>query len=172
MKHWPSQCPKATLSTVDEATLLEILLRGGDRLLLGCVYRSSTSPDVNNVAINKLIYTIRNGSYSHVCPVGDFNAPHINWDLQITSGFDHSFESKFIKTIQDCFLYQHVDQPTRFWGTDAPSLLDLILTNEEYVMLGIPMSRTSWGKWSCTINIKIPLSLRIPASKEKDLPVQ
>lgn len=106
-----------TLVTVSEISLLEIRLRGGDRLLLGCVYRSPTAPDIINVAINKLIYTICNGPYSHICLLGDFNAPHIIWDLQTTSESDHSFESKFIQTAQDCFLYQHVDHPTRSRGT-------------------------------------------------------
>lgn len=67
MKHWPGLCPRSTLSSVDEATLLELQLRWGHKLLHGCVYRSPTSSDINKVAINKLICTICDASYSHVC---------------------------------------------------------------------------------------------------------
>ena len=44
---------------------------------------------------------------------------------------EESKETKFIETIQDCFLYQHVTLPTRCRGTDRPSTIDLVLTNEE-----------------------------------------
>lgn len=63
--------------------------------------------------------------------MGDFSSPHINWDLQTTIKTDNAHESRFIQTVQDCFLYQNIDQPTRARGTDAPSLIDLIFTNEE-----------------------------------------
>ena len=33
--------------------------------------------------------------------------------------------------MRDTFFFQHVDEPTRARGTDEPSLIDLILTNEE-----------------------------------------
>ena len=37
----------------------------------------------------------------------------------------------FIETLQECHLYQHVCNPTRHRDGQEPSLLDLILTNEE-----------------------------------------
>lgn len=70
------------------------------------------------------------GSYTHICLMGDSNDPHINWNLQTTTEAEYSYESKLIHTTQDCLLYQHVDQPTRARGTDIPSILDLILTND------------------------------------------
>ena len=36
----------------------------------------------------------------------------------------------FIESLRDCYLHQHVEEPTRRRGTDEPSLLDLVLTNE------------------------------------------
>ena len=44
---------------------------------------------------------------------------------------DESKKAKFIETIKDCFLFQHIDKPTRVRGNDEPSLIDLLLTNEE-----------------------------------------
>ena len=40
-------------------------------------------------------------------------------------------EMKFIETIQDSFLYQHVTLQIRCRGTYQPSTIDLVLTNEE-----------------------------------------
>lgn len=33
--------------------------------------------------------------------------------------------------MRDTFFFQHIDEPTRARGSDTPSLIDLILTNEE-----------------------------------------
>ena len=35
-------------------------------------------------------------------------------------------EDKFLETVEDTYLYQHVDKPTRGRGSDIPSLIDLI----------------------------------------------
>ena len=43
-------------------------------------------------------------------------------------------KDKFLETVKDTYLYQHVDKPTRGRGSDIPSLImliDLIFTREE-----------------------------------------
>ena len=40
----------------------------------------------------------------------------------------------FIDTIQDLFLFQHIQEPTRFRSGATPNLLDLIFTNEAYMI--------------------------------------
>ena len=42
-----------------------------------------------------------------------------------------SVEVKFIETVRDSFLHQHVTEVTRSRGNDNPSLIDLILSDEE-----------------------------------------
>ena len=37
----------------------------------------------------------------------------------------------FLECLRDSFLYQHVKEPTRYRSQNVPSILDLILTNEE-----------------------------------------
>ena len=39
-------------------------------------------------------------------------------------------EKKFIETIRDCYLHQHIQEPTRSRGNDEPSSLDLLFTDE------------------------------------------
>ena len=63
----------------------------------------------------------------------DFNYPKISWhDDCPTTGSDSadSPENLFMACINDCFLYQHVTQPTRCRGSNTPNLLDLVSTNE------------------------------------------
>ena len=49
-----------------------------------------------------------------------------------TTENEDGLESNFLEAVHDCYLYQHIIEPTRIRGTDTPSLLDLILTDEEF----------------------------------------
>ena len=117
----------------EEACIVEIRLRGGDKVRFGCIYRSPTSSDKsdeNNENLINLLRCISKKNYSHVCLVGDFNFKDINWKNCTTIHGGKSKEVKFIETVRDCFLYQHITKPTRRRGNDNPSLIDLILTDE------------------------------------------
>ena len=126
------------IPSFNETIFIEVKLKKGDKLLIGGIYRSPNSTsEVNNKAMLNLIRTVCNGTYSHICIVGDFNCPRINWHLRDFIGPEDSFESQFLNVVDDYFLYQHIDQPTRSRGTDNPSLLDLVLTNEENMVSNI-----------------------------------
>ena len=117
----------------NETCLLEVNLHGGDALLFGCFYRSPTpsqSSDDNNANLNKLLRSLAQKRYSHICLVGDFNYRDINWQTYSTLRNEGSKEANFIETVHDCYLYQHLKEPTRNRGTNEPSLIDLVLTNE------------------------------------------
>ena len=124
-----------SLSTkFDENCALEIRLRGGDMLLFACCYRSPTkseTSEANNLNLNKLLKEVSVGKYTHRCILGDFNYKDINWSTWTTNHNHDSKEELFLKTVEDCFFHQHVNQPTRRRGNDAPSKLDLIFTDEE-----------------------------------------
>jgi len=119
----------------NESCLLQIKLCNNDTLLFGCFYRSPTTnaySEDNNNNLNQLIKTLCSGKrYSHFCFVGDFNFKNINWKFGTTPRGEGSKEGKFIETIRDCFLYQNITEPTRCHGTDEPSTIDLLFSNEE-----------------------------------------
>ena len=122
-----------TTKDFDEACLVEIRLRGGDVLLFGCCYRSPTTTELsgeNNDKLNRLLKCISLKKYSHICIVGDFNYKAINWSSWTTTLSDDSSEARFIETLRDCYFHQHVEEPTRRRGTNEPSLLDLVFSNE------------------------------------------
>ena len=105
----------------NESCLLQIRLRGGDKLLFGCFYRSPTTSTVsssNNDSLNKLIHEVSEGMYSHICLLGDFNFRDINWDTWTSNHPEDSKEWKFIITIHSRFLQQHMSHPTRRRGND------------------------------------------------------
>ena len=63
--------------------------------------------------------------------IGDFNYWNINWDSWSTASDNvDSEEYKFLKSVQDAYLFQHINKPTRWRGDDEPHILDLLMTNE------------------------------------------
>lgn len=116
---------------LDEYTAAMVDLGNGETLLILNIYRSPNSSEVNNGKISNLLIEAKNLQPTHILIVGDFNYKEINWNTQnSTAGVNHP-ATKFLETIRDHFLYQHVLEPTRYSDNNQRSTLDLILTNEE-----------------------------------------
>ena len=62
---------------------------------------------------------------------GDFNVKEIDWGSQTTSTGEEHIATQFLEIVRDSYLIQHVKEATRHRGTDRPSTLDLVFTNEE-----------------------------------------
>ncbi len=59
--------------------------------------------------------------------LGDFNAPHINWQTGSCS-VSNGFSLKLVEVAEEEFLFQAIKSPTRFREGNNPSLLDLAFT--------------------------------------------
>ena len=70
---------------------------------------------------------------SHILICGDFNYPEIECENECV---DESADiiKPFIDTIQIFYLHQHIFEPTRHSEGNGPGLLDLVFTNEEYMV--------------------------------------
>ena len=96
---------------------VEISLTDGESLLCGCIYSSPTKEkeatvkSTNKVCDLLLKAAERRNTYLLICE--DFNYREIDWENE---SFEerHDHLSSFISTIQECFLHQHVTEPTRF----------------------------------------------------------
>ncbi|CAH8591519.1 unnamed protein product, partial [Dicrocoelium dendriticum] len=71
-----------------------------------------------------------NRKSSHILVTGDFNLHAL--ESQATPG--EQFKAYLQDLVSDYPLYGHVTTPTRFRGTDRPSMLDRIFTNEELMV--------------------------------------
>ena len=113
---------------------------------MGCVYRSpGTSNDDNNAKLCQLINAACSRKSSHLLIMGDFNYPEINWDtITSRSGANHPSWS-LLDCLQDNFLFQLVDFNTRYREGQQPSLLDLVITNEDGMIKELN-SRNPLGK--------------------------
>ena len=72
-------------------------------------------------------------SCTHLLVCGDFNYPSIDW----TTGYGHTSEpcaQQFLDTLQDLFLYQHINLPTRYRHGQVSNTLYLVITNEEHMI--------------------------------------
>ena len=115
-----------------ESVYVEISLADNDTLLCACMYRRGETDEKNNDTLRNILLELSSKQYSHLLVLGDFNFNGINWEEMSCPDQDlSSLNHLFIECIRDCFFFQHVTEPTRQRGTDNPSTLDLIFTNEE-----------------------------------------
>ena len=120
-----------------ESISVEIQLKGSDKLFISCIYRS---PSSHRNSINELLIAMKEMcklNYSHTLIVGDFNLKKINWETMTTNTCENSPETEFVEGVKDLFLFQHVFKPTRYREGSEPSVLDLILTNEEEMITDV-----------------------------------
>ena len=119
----------------DEQLWLSIRLWNHDLLLFGCIYRSPGSTEENYTQLyTSIINMCDETRYTHQLICGDFNCGEVNWATGTAQG---AKAQALLDMTRESYLYQHVDRPTRVRGTDNPSLLDLVLTNEEYMVTNI-----------------------------------
>ena len=117
--------------SISECLVVDVKFpRSTNCIRIVAVYRS---PSVNELSPNNnanLLQYLHNVSTvsSRVLVVGDFNLPSIDWKNQITSLSNQSFEHHFLQKLQDTYLCQHVQEPTRFRDDSNPSVLDLVIT--------------------------------------------
>ena len=87
--------------------------------LIGICYRCPSSNKLNDEALFRLI---SKSSIGNIMLMGDFNFSELDWRKPETLDDSHPF----LKCINDNFLIQHVDEPTR-----KNNILDLVFTSEE-----------------------------------------
>ena len=86
-------------------------------IIVGTCYRSQAAEAGE---LKDLFYILEQVSNREALIMGDFNYPGINW---ATMGSD-SAGNDFKNLILDCYLYQHVKEPTR-----EHNILDLVITS-------------------------------------------
>ena len=104
------------------------------KILVGICYRSPASTAENNERLINIIQHARRTQATSLLLMGDFNYGQIDWKAGLVRGSEHSDAAMFFETIQDLFLYQHVNFPTRFREGCISSQLDLVFSSEELMV--------------------------------------
>ena len=155
-----------TNSDFKESIWCEIRLLGEDKLLFGCIYRSPSSTDTSSKDLIKLINKACDVKYSHLLIVGDFNFSEIDWDTWTSSAGDNHGSSALIDCLQDNYLHQLIDFDTRYRIGQRPSLLDLVITNDDSLIEEVKWS-SPLGK-SDHVNIFFTMDCFLPDNKRDD----
>ena len=97
--------------------------------------------------------------------MGDFNFPNINWEDLTTK--DNSDEQRFVDCLLDNYLFQLINKPTRWRGSDNPNILDLVITNDEQSISNIEYQSPLGKSDHCIITFDIDCNVLIK-SKQKE----
>ena len=79
--------------------------------------------------------------------MGEFNFPDIDWHLINSNGLDGA---EFVKCVQDGFLLQYVDRPTR-----GNAILNLVLGNEPGQVTDLSVGEHLGGSDHCSLAFSI-----------------
>ena len=112
----------------------DIQLHKDDKVRLLTIYRSPNSLSGNNDNLVSLLDSLSTNELDNLIILGDFNFPTIDWSTTSCNGPATSPPQKFLDCLQEHFWHQHIDKPTRVRGLDNPSTLDLLITNEPYLI--------------------------------------
>ena len=104
-------------------------------IIVGGVYRSPHSTEQNNHLLMDLLKEVQKIKHDHIIVAGDFNLKEIDWKLREVHGSPNSYQYKMFDTVNDLFFHEIIKENTRFRGSDEPSALDWILTENENCIL-------------------------------------
>ena len=126
--------------------------------LFGNIYRSGTTEKARALD-GDLHDTIRhlslNKQYDNIIITGDFNHRDVKWKEHVADN-PKSADEDFIECLNDCFLYQMVENDTRI-TKDEKSLLDLILTNDTDTISNIEYNPHIGNSDHITLNFEVNL---------------
>ena len=120
-------------SSFEEATFCSFISDEGEKVLVGCIYRSPNSSEENFNNLIKLFDDDEISKFDKLLLMGDFNLPNVNWQGHNSS----KREVSFVECLRDLFLEQVTKNPTRRRGNQKPTLDDLILVNDENLVSDI-----------------------------------
>ena len=135
-----------TDSSFSEFLRIRIKLHGNDILNVVCIYRSPSSSPENNALLLTELEKMSDTPETHTLIMGDFNLKEIDWENSTTITGPEHIASKFLEKTRDLFLYQQVTKPTRMRSNQTPTLLDLVMTNEEGMIDSINYLPPLWSK--------------------------
>ena len=118
-------------SSFESSLWVNIKITKEHNVIIGTIYRSPNSKTENNEKLLSLIQDIVKVKHDHLIITGDFNLKQIDWASNKVRGSEGSYQQKVFDCINDLFLAEIVKEPTRLRGTDKPSCLDWVLTENE-----------------------------------------
>lgn len=143
-----------------ESVWCNLLVGHNHDVCVGVCYKS---PAANDEEVKELFSAIKLVANKQTLIMGDFNYPNINWDLLQSDSNGHDF----LNLVQDCFLVQHVLEPTR-----ENNVLDLVFSSEESMVENVKVrehfSSSDHNVITWTLNCKTVLAKNHSSSTRYD----
>ena len=100
---------------------------GINMIVIGLIYRPPNNNHKDDSKLNSLLIAAEQQTIKkQLLVLGDFSYPDIRWDIgDAQSGTN---QEEFIKTINDLYWLQSVNDVTRVRVNNKPSMLDLVFT--------------------------------------------
>lgn len=118
------------------------------------MYKSSSCENINNKNLNNFLRLLNSMSYSHLLIFGDINCSTIDCVNMTTNRGPGDINYEFLETIRDCFLHQHITEPTRGRGDAKLSTLDVLFSNEEGMVTDVNVAPPLGKSDHSVINFK------------------
>ena len=108
----------------NEIIVCEIFTKKSPKLTFVICYRPPNSDSEFSNYFRTVMENISNSGVKHICVLGDFNLPTVNWD----TGYPDT-SSGLAFDLCEIFLDNGLSQVNRFPSTDHGNILDLIACN-------------------------------------------
>ena len=145
--------------TYEETLGVVVHLSNNLSMLVSCMYRSPSSTTENNLSLDEAIKEIDKTQTPLKIIVGDFNYPRLDWNTGMDTETSTE-EVRFKEATLDSYLQQHVDFITRARGTDNPSCIDWVFTNDNMLLNNIstssPLGKSDHVIVEADLNVEIP----------------
>ena len=116
----------------------------------------------------EILKTIGESSYENIIIMGDFNLKEINWAAMVSKSIDpNNYANKFIERIRDIYFTQHITEPTRSRGSNNPSCLDLVFSNDEELIEEIELLAPLGKSDHSIIKFNVKAKIELPKPKLK-----
>ena len=110
-------------SAFSEVNCLAVKFAMVEDILVCCIYNTNAD---SKTKLFKLLEIILDSKAQHRPILGYSNYPKIDWDIWTTSESTNSGSFKFIETVRNSYLYQHVSESTRIRGNETIVLYEKV----------------------------------------------
>jgi hypothetical protein len=114
----------------------------------------------------KLICTLsQNFANKNLVLLGDFNLGQINWDNWTSASGPKATDTQLLECLRQNLLVQHVKFPTRARNNNTPHILDLIITNSDFISdieNNSPLGKSDHSVLNFAVNVDYNCPVMVP----------
>ena len=152
-------------SNFEEYVFCKIKINKNKTCIIGCIYRSPNSSELNNQKLLELLSEVNSLNGEILTITGDFNYNVINWQTKELFCSQNHPACKAYDHRNDLFWEELIKEPTRFGHMQNPTRDDWILSNNADRISNIEIGSALGRSDHATINFTIDTSFETIETK-------